>query len=62
MPAVPAGIIHVVKPGESLSVISKKYFGTPGYGDVIYGRNHEGIKNQDVPTPGRRLIIAKTPS
>jgi LysM repeat protein len=58
LPAIPAGTIHVVKPGESLSAISKKYFGSPGYWDVIYRKNRDLIKNPDTPAPGTKLVIS----
>jgi LysM repeat protein len=58
LPPVSAGTIHVVKPGETLSAISKKYFGRPGYWDVIYRRNRDLIKNPDSLAPGTKLVIS----
>ena len=58
MPPLPPGITYVVGPGETLSGISKKYFGSPGYWDVIYRKNRELIKNPDAPTPGTKLVIS----
>ena len=58
MPAVPAGTIHVVKPGESLSAISKKYFGNPAFWDVIYKRNRERTTDPNSPPPGTKLVLS----
>ena len=58
MPPVPPGTAYVVNPGDTLSGISKKYFGSPGYWDVIYRKNRDLIKNPDAPTAGTRLVIS----
>jgi LysM repeat protein len=58
MPPVPPGTAYVVSPGETLSGISKKYFGSPGYWDVIYRKNRDLIKNPDAPITGTRLVIS----
>lgn len=43
----PAGDVpHVICRGESLSAISKKYYGKPGYWDKIYERNVSIIDQQ----------------
>jgi hypothetical protein len=58
LPPVSPGIIHPVAPGDTLSGISKKYFGSPGYWDVIYRKNRGLIKNPDAPAPGTKLVIS----
>jgi nucleoid-associated protein YgaU len=58
LPLVPPGTTHPVTPGDTLSGISKKYFGSPGYWDVIYRKNRDLIKNPDAPAPGTKLVIS----
>jgi len=49
---------YTVVPGDSLSKISEKYYGVPGYWDVIYLANYGLIgKNPDVIRPGITLDI-----
>jgi hypothetical protein len=35
----PPGTVHPVAPGDSLSAISQKYYGDPGFWDIIYFEN-----------------------
>jgi len=49
---------YTVKPDDSLSKISEKYYGSPGYWDIIYLANYGLIgKNPDVIRPGITLEI-----
>jgi len=58
MRSVPPGTIHNVESGETLSGISKKYFGGPGFWDVIYRKNRDLIPNPNVLTAGIKLTIS----
>jgi nucleoid-associated protein YgaU len=57
----PRGTTHIVKVGETLSQISARYYGKPGYWDVILLRNLEAlenIKNLNHLPHGLKLVIA----
>jgi hypothetical protein len=57
----PRGTTHIVKPGETLSQISARYYGKPGYWDIILLRNPEALKNIKNPNrllQGLKLVIA----
>jgi len=61
LPFVRPGTLHTVKPGETLPEISKKYFGSPGWWDVIVFRNFEKFRGLPVPSkvlPGTLLKIS----
>lgn len=58
IPPVPAGTVHVVGPGETLSRISQRYFGSPGYRDVIYRKNRDIIRDPKAVAAGTRLKIS----
>jgi nucleoid-associated protein YgaU len=65
MPARPAGLqrvkagdSHKLAPGESLSLVSKTYYGSFSYWDVIARANVDLIKNFDFPPAG---VILKIP-
>lgn len=49
--------VHIVKKGESLWLISKKYYGKGEYYDTIYNANKSKIKNKNMLTPGQKLVI-----
>lgn len=53
----PAPRYHTVLKGETLSSISRKYYGTPNHWQLIYKANTSIISNPDVITPGQRLLI-----
>jgi hypothetical protein len=54
----PPGTVHPVAPGDSLSAISQKYYGNPGFWDIIYFENLGIIgDNPDVLKVGLHLII-----
>ncbi len=48
---------HEVQKGESLSVISKKYYGDPMKYKQIFEANTDKLKNPDMIHPGQVLII-----
>ena len=52
--------LHVVRSGESLSLIAKKYYGDPMKWNVIYEANKSKIADPDVIHPGQELIIPLT--
>lgn len=54
----PRGTTHTIKPGESLSQLSARYFGSTGYWDVIIWRNVGIIRDPNVLPVGTTLIIA----
>jgi hypothetical protein len=54
----PRGTTHTVRPGDTLSQLSKMYFGSAGYWDVIVWRNVGMIHDFNAPPVGRKLIIA----
>jgi len=49
--------IHIVRSGESLSGISKSYYGTAGKWRMIYEANRAVLKNADKLAPGTKLLI-----
>lgn len=49
--------IHTVEKGESLSLISKKYYKDPMKYKKIFEANTDKLKNPDVIHPGQELII-----
>jgi hypothetical protein len=54
----PPGKIHPVATGDSLSAISEKYYGDPGFWDIIYFENLGIIGNdRDNLQTGLRLKI-----
>jgi hypothetical protein len=56
--SAPPGTVHPVAPGDSLSAISKKYYGDPGFWDIIYMENSGIIgDNPDVLRVGLHLNI-----
>lgn len=57
MRPVPPGTVHVVAPGETLSAISQRYFGSPGYWDVIYKKNADVIRDPSAIVAGTSLRI-----
>lgn len=58
MRQVPPGTVHEVMPGDTLSKISQRYFGSPGYWDVIYKNNRNVIKDPKLIVPHTRLKIS----
>lgn len=50
---------HTVKSGESLSKISKKYYGDPMKYKKIFDANTNILKNPDIIQPGQVLVIPK---
>ena len=52
--------LHIVKIGESLADISKKYYGSPHYIETIYEANKPLISTNDL-EPGKKLIIPSFP-
>jgi nucleoid-associated protein YgaU len=48
---------HEVQKGESLSVISKKYYGDPMKYKQIFEANTDKLKNPDLIHPGQKLVI-----
>ncbi len=53
---------HVVKPGDTLSGLAKKYYGDPGKYMVIYKANKEVIGDDpDLIVDGTELVIPELP-
>ncbi len=48
---------HIVRPGETLSGISHKYYGTPGQWRKIFEANRGTLKDANTVRSGTRLII-----
>jgi len=48
---------HTVEKGESLSKISKKYYGDPMKYNKIFEANKDQLNNPDVIHPGQKLTI-----
>ncbi len=53
----PAKMFHVVKPGESLSAISKQVYGDPMQYNVIFEANKPMLEHPDKIYPGQVLVI-----
>ncbi|SCY01791.1 LysM domain-containing protein [Nonlabens sp. Hel1_33_55] len=49
--------MHTVEKGESLSLISKKYYGDPMKYKKIFEANTDKLKNPDMIHPGQELVI-----
>jgi nucleoid-associated protein YgaU len=62
VPAEPKQVVHFVGKSETLSDISRKYFGTPGQWKLIYEANKDKMSSPDQLRPGVRLIIPAAPS
>ena len=61
LPHLPSGIVHTVRPTETLQDISRRYYGSPGFWDVIVFRNFEKFRGLPDPTkvsPGMILRIS----
>lgn len=57
-PYKPGDRVHVVNRGESLSLIAKKYYGTPSKWRMIYDRNRDTVgSDPDRISVGVRLIV-----
>lgn len=54
-----APVRHEVVAGESLSKISKKYYGDSMKWKLIYAANKDSIPNPDLIYPGQILVIPK---
>ncbi|MDC7993799.1 LysM peptidoglycan-binding domain-containing protein [Altibacter sp. HG106] len=48
---------HTVEKGESLSKISKHYYGDPMKYNAIFEANRDQLKNPDMIHPGQELVI-----
>ncbi len=48
---------HTVKSGETLSKISKQYYGDPNKYNMIYEANKDKLKSADLIHPGDELVI-----
>jgi nucleoid-associated protein YgaU len=53
----PAGKIHIVQKGDTLSAISAKYYGSPLHWQRILTANHASLPDPNRLIPGSRLII-----
>lgn len=52
---------HIVSQGQTLSGISKKYYGTEAKWSVIFQANRDVIKDPDRLKPGLKLLIPVVP-
>lgn len=60
-PAAPPEQIYTVAAGDSLSKISKKFYGDANQWKRIFEANRDQVKNPDLIHPGQKLKIpAKT--
>ncbi len=50
-------LVYVVKPGDTLTAIAKRYLGDRRHYDVIYRANRHKIKNPDVIQAYQRIIV-----
>lgn len=48
---------HVVRPGDTLWAIAKKYYGNGAQYTKIYNANRDKIKNPNLIYPGQKLVI-----
>jgi len=53
--------IHVVQPGETLSSISKLYYGNTKYWKALFDANKDQIHNKHKLKPGTQLLIPYQP-
>ena len=53
--------VHIVAPGETLMVISKRYYKTSRYYNYIYEHNKSVLKSPSSVRVGDKLIIPPTP-
>jgi len=61
LPHLTSGIVHTVQPRETLQDISKHYYGSPGFWDVLIFRNIEkfrGLPDPNKIAPGTILRIS----
>ena len=56
-PAAPAEQIYTVAAGDSLSKISKRFYGDANQWKRIFEANRDQIKNPDLIHPGQKLKI-----
>lgn len=56
-PAAPAGRSHTVEPADTLSLISNRYYGTPGRWQEIFNANRDVIDAQGTLRVGMKLRI-----
>lgn len=52
---------YTVKPGDTLSEISKKHYGTTKYADLIYEANRKTLSSPDDISVGESLVIPPKP-
>jgi nucleoid-associated protein YgaU len=57
VPSQPKSRIHIVQRGDTLSGISKQYYGTTAKWQKILDANRSVLKNPDSLDPGMKLII-----
>jgi nucleoid-associated protein YgaU len=50
-------VTHIVRPGETLQTISKKYYGTTRKWSEIYGRNRSVLNSPQSVAPGMKLKL-----
>jgi len=48
---------HIVRKNQTLSAISKEYYGTAGKWEIIFNANRDVIKDANKIKPGTKLII-----
>jgi resuscitation-promoting factor RpfC len=60
-PAAPAWRTYVVRPGDTLSGISARLYGTPAYWPGLYRANRTVITSPSLIYPGQRLMVPVRP-
>ncbi len=61
-PAIHWGrMVHIVQPGETLTSISTKYYGTGSYWQIIFNENHSRLTSPSAIPVGERLYLPVNP-
>jgi nucleoid-associated protein YgaU len=61
-PAPPPVVEYTVAPGDTLSGIAKKFYGSITFTDFLYDANRDRLANPDALRPGQVLVIPPPPA